>query len=133
MKKVAGRLRLDLAQYRELEAFAQFGSELDQATQRTLARGARMVATLNQPQYQPWPMEEQVVALFAGVNGLLDDLPTEDVSRFQDELREHLRAEGTIYQEIKESDDVSDEVGERLTAEIEKVKRGFATSEEQAA
>ncbi|MDP8910812.1 MAG: F0F1 ATP synthase subunit alpha, partial [Actinomycetota bacterium] len=68
MKKVAGRLRLDLSQYRELEAFAQFGSELDAATQQTLARGERMVATLNQPQYQPWPMEEQVVALYAGIN-----------------------------------------------------------------
>ena len=66
MKKVAGRLRLDLAQYRELEAFAQFGSELDQATQQALNRGEKMVATLNQPQYQPWPMEEQVVALYAG-------------------------------------------------------------------
>ena len=66
MKKVAGRLRLDLAQYRELEAFAQFGSELDPQTQRTLARGERMVQTLNQPQYQPWPMEEQVVAIWAG-------------------------------------------------------------------
>jgi F-type H+-transporting ATPase subunit alpha len=66
MKKVAGRLRLDLAQYRELEAFAQFGSELDKATQAALGRGERMVATLNQPQYSPWPMEEQVVALFAG-------------------------------------------------------------------
>ena len=70
MKKVAGRLRLDLAQYRELEAFAQFGSELDPQTQRTLARGERMVATLNQPQYQPWPLEEQVVAIFAGIHGL---------------------------------------------------------------
>ena len=70
MKKVAGRLRLDLAQYRELEAFAQFGSELDQATQSALNRGEKMVATLNQPQYQPWPMEEQVAALYAGVNGI---------------------------------------------------------------
>ncbi len=102
MKKVAGRLRLDLAQYRELEAFAQFGSELDQATQSALNRGEKMVATLNQPQYQPWPMEEQVAALFAGVNGYLDDIPTEDVSRFQDELREDLRAEGTIYKTIRE-------------------------------
>ena len=75
MKKVAGRLRLDLSQYRELEAFAQFGSELDQATQQILARGERMVATLNQPQYEPWPMEEQVVAIYAGVNGYLDDDP----------------------------------------------------------
>ena len=72
MKKVAGRLRLDLAQYRELEAFAQFGSELDPATQQALARGERMVATLNQPQYQPWPIEEQVVAIYAGNNGYLD-------------------------------------------------------------
>ena len=69
MKKVAGRLRLDLAQYRELEAFAQFGSELDAATQQALARGERMVATLNQPQYQPWPIEEQVVAIYAGIHG----------------------------------------------------------------
>ena len=96
MKKVAGRLRLDLAQYRELEAFAQFGSELDAATQRTLARGERMVATLNQPQYEPWPMEEQVVALYAGINGYLDDIPPAQVPRFQDELRELLRAEESV-------------------------------------
>jgi F-type H+-transporting ATPase subunit alpha len=81
MRQVAGRLRLDLAQYRELEAFAQFGSELDQATQQALARGERMVATLNQPQYQPWSVEEQVVAIFAGVNGYLDSVPVTDVPR----------------------------------------------------
>ncbi len=97
MKKVAGRLRLDLAQYRELEAFAQFGSELDPETQRTLARGERMVATLNQPQYQPWPMEEQVVAIFAGIHGFLDDVPPGQVPRFQDELREYLKSEETLY------------------------------------
>ena len=106
MKKVAGRLRLDLAQYRELEAFAQFGSELDPQTQRTLARGERMVATLNQPQYQPWPMEEQVVAIFAGINGYLDDIPPAQVPRFQDELREYLRTEGSIYDEIREQKDL---------------------------
>ena len=93
MKKVAGRLRLDLAQYRELEAFAQFGSELDPQTQRTLARGERMVATLNQPQYQPWPLDEQVIAIFAGIQGLLDDIPPDQVPRFQEELREYLRTE----------------------------------------
>ena len=96
MRKVAGRLRLDLAQYRELEAFAQFGSELDQATQSALARGERMVATLNQPQYQPWPLEEQVVAIYAGINGWLDKVPVGQVPRFHDELREHLRTEGTV-------------------------------------
>jgi F-type H+-transporting ATPase subunit alpha len=132
MKKVASRLRLDLSQYRELEAFAQFGSELDPETQRTLARGERMVATLNQPQYQPWPMEEQVVAIFAGINGFLDDIPAEDVARFQDELREYLRAEGTVYKEIRETGDLADELAERLSKEIEKFKQGFNVSEEPA-
>ncbi len=125
MKKVAGRLRLDLSQYRELEAFAQFGSELDKATQDALARGERMVATLNQPQYQPWPTEEQVVALYAGIHGRLDPIPVEDVPRFQDELREHLRAEGAIYEEIRATGDLSDETAKRLDAELEKVAKGF--------
>ena len=114
MSKVAGRLRLDLAQYRELEAFAQFGSELDAATQQTLARGERMVATLNQPQYQPWPFEEQVVAIYAGVNGYLDNVPVGQVPRFHDELREHLRTEGTVLAAIRESGDISDETEEKL-------------------
>ncbi len=131
MKKVAGRLRLELSQYRELEAFAQFGSELDPATQAILGRGERMVATLNQPQYQPWPMEEQVVAIFGGVQGLLDDIPASDVPRFQDELREALRAEGTIYKEIGETGDLSDDLAERLTKEIERFKERFAATEEK--
>jgi F-type H+-transporting ATPase subunit alpha len=133
MKKVAGRLRLDLAQYRELEAFAQFGSELDQATQNSLNRGEKMVATLNQPQYQPWPVEEQVAALFAGVNGLLDDIPTEDVPRFQDELRETLRAEGSIYKTVRESGDLAEETEEKLKAEIEKFKQRFQPTSQEAA
>src|SRR5213075_3004950 len=124
MKKVAGRLRLDLAQFR---------SELDQATQSALNRGEKMVATLNQPQYQPWPMEEQVVALYAGVNGYLDDIATEDVPRFQDELREHLRADGSIYKTVRESGDLPDEVAEQLSGEIEKVKGRFQSSSEQEA
>jgi F-type H+-transporting ATPase subunit alpha len=130
MRKVAGRLRLDLAQYRNLEAFAQFGSELDAVTQRTLARGERMVATLNQPQYSPWPFEEQVAALFAGIHGHLDDIPTAQVGRFQDELREHLRTEGSVYQEIREGRDLPDELAERLTAEIERFKERFNVAEE---
>jgi len=132
MKKVAGRLRLELSQYRELEAFAQFGSELDPATQASLARGERMVATLNQPQYAPWPMEEQVIAIFAGINGFLDDIPVQDVPRFQDELREYLRTDGTIYKEIAETGDLSDELTEKLSAEIEKFKQGFNTSDQPA-
>ena len=130
MKKVAGRLRLDLSQYRELEAFAQFGSELDEATQKALGRGERMVATLNQPQYQPWPMEEQVVALYAGVNGFLDGIPVGQVPRFQEELREHLRAEGSILKEIRETGDLSDETAKRLGEEIKKFHQGFDVKEE---
>jgi F-type H+-transporting ATPase subunit alpha len=130
MKKVAGRLRLDLSQYRELEAFAQFGSELDQATQQALARGERMVATLNQPQYDPWPMEEQVAALYAGVNGYLDDIPVGQVPRFQDELREHLRAEKSVFEGIRETGDLDEETEEKLKAEIERVKKAFNVEEE---
>jgi F-type H+/Na+-transporting ATPase subunit alpha len=131
MRKVAGRLKLDLAQYRELEAFAQFGSELDPTTQRTLARGERMVATLNQPQYQPWPIEEQVVAMFAGVNGYLDDIPAAQVPRFQDELREYLGTEDSIYTEIRETKDISDELDEKIKAAIEKFKESFAVKEDK--
>jgi F-type H+/Na+-transporting ATPase subunit alpha len=130
MKKVAGRLRLELSQYRELEAFAQFGSELDPATQRTLARGERMVATLNQPQYQPWPMEEQVVAIWVGVHGHLDEVPTAQVPRFQEELREYLRTEGSIYKEIREQGDLPDDLEERLKQEVEKFKNSFVVVEE---
>jgi len=125
MNKVAGRLRLDLSQYRELEAFAQFGSELDEATRATLNRGEKLVSTLNQPQYQPWPVEEQVVAIYAGVNGYLDEIPTSEVVRFQEELREHLRSSGDVYKEIRESGQLSDELEEKLKAEIEKFKQGF--------
>ncbi len=132
MKKVAGRLRLDLAQYRELEAFAQFGSELDPATQKALGRGERMVATLNQPQYQPWPHAEQVVALYAGINGHLDDVPPAQVPRFQDELREYLRTEGSVYKTIDDTSDLGDDVTAKLDAELEKFKHGFNVEEESS-
>jgi len=132
MRKVAGRLRLDLSQYRELEAFAQFGSELDQATQNTLARGERMVATLNQPQYDPWPTEEQVAALYAGVNGHLDEIPVPQVPRFQEELREYLRAEASILKEIRESGDLTDETSEKLDVELKKFLQGFNVEREEA-
>jgi F-type H+-transporting ATPase subunit alpha len=132
MKKVAGRLRLELSQYRELEAFAQFGSELDEATRNTLNRGEKMVATLNQPQYQPWPFEEQVVAIYAGVNAYLDDIPTDQVVRFQEELREYLRAEGSIYKEIRETGDLPDELAQRLDEEFKKFKQSFNIEEERS-
>ena len=125
MKKVAGRLRLDLAQFRELEAFAQFGSELDPATQQALGRGERMVATLNQPQYQPWPFEEQVVAIYAGNNGYLDKVPVGQVPRFQEELRETLRSGGGVYEEIRETKDLGDETVAKLDAALDEVRRGL--------
>jgi len=131
MKKVAGRLRLDLAQYRELEAFAQFGSELDAATQQALGRGERMVATLNQPQYQPWPVEEQVVAIYAGINGWLDDVPVAQVPRYHSELREHLRTEGSVLEAIRTTGDLADETEEKLKAELEHFKGVFLVEEEK--
>jgi len=130
MKKVAGRLRLDLAQYRELEAFAQFGSELDKATQDALARGERMVATLNQPQYQPWPFEEQVTAIYAGTQGWLDTIPGPQVPRFHEELREHLRTDGDVLKAIRESGDLSEDTEEKLKAELERFLHGFNVEEE---
>jgi F-type H+-transporting ATPase subunit alpha len=131
MRKVAGRLRLDLAQYRELEAFAQFGSELDKATQDSLARGERMVATLNQPQYDPWPLEEQVVALYAGGQGYLDTVPPAQVPRFHDELREHLRTEGDVLKTIRESGDLTDEVEAKLKEQLEHFLQVFNVEEEK--
>jgi F-type H+-transporting ATPase subunit alpha len=132
MKQVAGRLRLDLAQYRELEAFAQFGSELDQATQRSLARGERLVATLNQPQYDPWPMEEQVLVLYAAVNGHLDDIPVAQVPRFQEELREYMRTESKILKGIADKKELTDELSKRLDEEIQKFKKTFNVEQEES-
>ena len=131
MKKVAGRLRLDLAQYRELEAFSQFGSELDAATQSALGRGERMVATLNQPQYQPWSVEEQVVAIYAGINGWLDKVPVGQVPRFHDELREHLRTEGTVLQTIRDSGDLAEDTEQKLIKELEHFQGVFNVIEEK--
>jgi F-type H+-transporting ATPase subunit alpha len=133
MNKVAGSLKLDLSQYRELEAFAQFGSELDQATQKILGRGERLVALLNQPQYDPWPVEEQVAAVYAGVNGYLDEIPATDVPRFLEELRDHLRAEGTILKEIRETGALPDELEERLDQEVQRLAKVFKPSEEPQA
>ncbi len=131
MRQVAGRLRLDLSQYRELEAFAQFGSELDQATQQALGRGERMVATLNQPQYRPWPFEEQVTAIYAGVNGYLDKIPVPQVPRFHDELHEHLRTEGSILQSIRDQGELTEETEAKLKAELDRFLGGFNIEEEK--
>lgn len=110
MKQVAGSIKLELAQYREMEAFAQFGSDLDASTQQLLNRGARLTELLKQAQYTPLTMEEQVVSLFAGVNGYLDDIPTTDVTRFEEQYLAEMRTKNadvltTIREEQKLSDD----------------------------
>ncbi len=110
MKKVAGKLRLELAQYRELEAFAQFGSELDPETQKTLARGERLVETLNQPEADPWSVEDMVVAIFAGTQGFLDRIKVERVREFQEALRERMHAEhDDLLRRIRDAGELSDE------------------------
>jgi F-type H+-transporting ATPase subunit alpha len=103
MKQVAGTLRLDLAQYRELAAFAGFGSDLDAATQAKLTRGERLVEILKQPQYQPLPMEKQITILFAGTKGFLDTLPVHMLADYEQELYGHIEMnEPSIFSELRE-------------------------------
>src|SRR5215475_10119704 len=130
MKEVAGSLRLDLSQYRELESFAAFASDLDATSKAQLERGARLVELLKQPQYQPLAVEEQVVSIFLGTQGHLDSVPVEDVSRFETEFLDHLRAsDDGILKEIRESQKLGDELDEKLTASINQFKKGFAASD----
>jgi F-type H+/Na+-transporting ATPase subunit alpha len=131
MKKVAGKLRLDLAQYRELEAFAQFASDLDAGTRAQLARGERTVEVLKQPTAATWPMEEQVAVIFAVGQGLMDDVPVEDVKRFESEMIEHLQASGSpSLKAIKESKALDDDTAKALRDEIEDFKRNQWTGRE---
>ncbi len=126
MKQVAGSLRLDLAQYRELAAFAQFGSDLDKATQATLNRGARLVELLKQGRYAPMPVERQVMAIFAGTKGYLDDLPVESVQAFRDGFLEFVEsAYPEIGRAIAEEKVLSDETAEKLGAAIDEYKAQF--------
>jgi len=126
MKQVAGRLRLDLAQYRELAAFAQFGSDLDKVTQARLARGERMVEILKQDQYQPMPVEEQVAVLYAAVNGYLDDLPVEKVRTFETEFLRYLRTQKPgVLAGIREKKELTAEIEDQLKQAIQEVKVTF--------
>ncbi|RDG37551.1 F0F1 ATP synthase subunit alpha [Streptomyces corynorhini] len=132
MKQVSGRLRVDLAQYRELEAFASFGSDLDATSKASLERGKRLVELLKQPQYAPFPMEEQVVSVWAGTTGKLDDVPVEDIRRFESELLEHLRRERKelltgIAEGGKMNDDTIQAIGDAIAA----FKQQFETSDGQ--
>jgi F-type H+-transporting ATPase subunit alpha len=124
MKQVAGTLRLDLAQYREMAAFAQFGSELDKATQRQLARGVRMVELLKQGQYKPMPVADQVLSIFTGVNGFLDDVAVDQVQQFEaDFLRYVQQQHPDLKKEIVSISKIDDKVRERLTEIITTFKQ----------
>jgi F-type H+-transporting ATPase subunit alpha len=126
MKQVAGTLRLDLAQFREMAAFAQFGSDLDKSTLAQIERGKRMVELLKQNQYVPLAVEDQVIGLFAGANGYLDDVPVEAVSKFEDELLKFIRGtKDDIRSELTEKKAFDDSLKEKLISAIEEFKKGF--------
>jgi F-type H+-transporting ATPase subunit alpha len=129
MKEVAGSLRLDLSQFRELESFAAFASDLDATSKAQLDRGERLVELLKQPQYRPLAVEEQVVSIFLGTGGHLDSVPVEDVSRFESELLDHLRgSDNGVLSDIRESQKLSEETENKLTDAIKEFKKGFAAT-----
>ena len=126
MRAVAGRLRVDLAQYRELESFAAFGSDLDRASQQQLARGARLVELLKQPAASPFPVGREIVSVWAGTNGKLDDVDVADVRRFEAELLDYVahNAEG-LYDDLATTKQFTDDHANRLDELVEKFKKQF--------
>jgi F-type H+-transporting ATPase subunit alpha len=131
MSQVAGRLRLDLASYRELEAFAQFGSDLDEATQARLARGERVTEALKQDERSPMPIEDQVAVIYAAVNGFLDDLEVGDIQEFEEEFLEYLRnMQPEILEDLRTEEELTDELREALEGAAEDFKRSFEREEE---
>jgi F-type H+-transporting ATPase subunit alpha len=134
MKQVSGSLRLDLSQYRELEAFAAFGSDLDAASAAALGRGERLVELLKQSQYSPYPVEDEVVSIWLGTSGQLDSVPVGDVRRFEREFLDHLRrSEGGILDEIRDTGKLPDETIERLERSVKQFKEEFTTSDGSSA
>ncbi len=134
MKQIAGSLRLDLASYRELEAFAQLGTELDKATQRQLDRGERMVELLKQPQYQPMEVIDQVISIYAGANGFLDDVQISHVAEFEKGLLEYMQTTGKqVRAELAEKKAFDDDLREKLTKAVGDFKQTFAAGQQQAA
>ena len=133
MRQVDGSLRLDLAQYRELAAFALFGSELDKASQQQLGRGKRLVEILKQPQYKPVPVEKQVVIIFAGTSGLLDDLAVEQIRPFEAELNKFLdSSQSALLQEIREKKTLDDQVKGNLNTVLKEFKDRFVSQHKEA-
>ncbi|HIC72717.1 MAG TPA: F0F1 ATP synthase subunit alpha, partial [Alphaproteobacteria bacterium] len=126
MKQVAGSIKLELAQYREMAAFSQFASDLDAATQRLLARGERLTELLKQSQYSPLPVEEQVVVVFAGVRGYLDNIEVSQVGRFEERLLADLRADhADLLETIREDGEISEGTEETLKTLIDTVRKNF--------
>ena len=125
IKSVSGTLKLELAQYRALEAFAMFASDLDAASRRQLARGARLTELLKQPQYSPYPVEDQVVSIWAGTNGKLDEIPVEEVLKFESELLDYLKRNTKILDTIRESQKLEDDVKAELEKEVDKFVTSF--------
>ena len=127
MKKVSGSIKLELAQYREMEAFAQFGSDLDASTQKLLNRGARLTQLLKQPQFQPMPFEEQTASIFAGTNGYLDNVATTDVSRYEAAMLAYLRSDhGDVLKTIRDTKDLGDDAKKGLVAALDAFAKIFA-------
>ena len=127
MKNVSGSLKINLAQYRDMQAFAMFASDLDATSRRQLDRGARLVELLRQPQYTPYPVEEQVVSVWAGINGELDEVPVDDVLRFEQELLDHLRHNSDVLTNIRETKNFDDDSAEEVKRQIAEFKKGFQT------
>jgi F-type H+-transporting ATPase subunit alpha len=127
MKQVAGRIKGELAQYREMAAFAQFGSDLDAVTQRLLARGARLTELLKQPQFSPLKVEEQVAAIFAGTRGYLDPISVADVTKFEEQLLRHLREDhADILRDVADKLEITPDTEKKLVAVIDKFAKNFA-------
>ncbi|MBT4045127.1 MAG: F0F1 ATP synthase subunit alpha [Rhodospirillaceae bacterium] len=127
MKKVAGTIKLELAQFREMEAFAQFGSDLDASTQQLLSRGARLTELLKQDQYVPMPVEEQVISIYSGVRGYLDRIEVNQIGRFEQELLNEIREKKPeILAAIRDSNDISDDVDKQLSDHLEEFTKKFA-------
>jgi F-type H+-transporting ATPase subunit alpha len=129
IKKVSGTLKLELAQYRSLEAFAMFASDLDAASRRQLARGARLTELLKQPQYSPYPVEDQVVSIWAGTNGKLDEVPVEDILRFERELLDYLGRNTEVLNTLRATNVLDDATVAELTAAVDTFKLEFQTGE----
>jgi F-type H+-transporting ATPase subunit alpha len=129
IKKVSGTLKLELAQYRSLEAFAMFASDLDAASRRQLARGARLTELLRQPQYSPMPVEKQVVSIWAGTNGKLDEVPVEDILRFESELHDYLARNTEVLTTLRDTNVLDDNTVAALGDAVDKFKLEFQTGD----